>query len=168
MKSLYNQLAQLQTVDYIIICLAVIAYIPLWIAIINDKEHGAGQNFWTWILWFILDVTQFASIYAAGGLWVMFIAFIPCCFTTTLLVSKNIRKITPFEKKIAVLVALCIGIWITFGAIWAIVFQTISQLVGGLPLLKDTFQKPSKFKKTLLPLCIFLIVHIISFYRKSG
>ncbi len=168
MEDLLNQLKNLQAVDWLIICTAVIAYIPLWIAIAKDKEHGAGQNFYTWILWFILDISQLTSTMLAHGTYVMFLAFAPCCLATLLIVRKHRKPIDPFEKAAVVLTILCIPTWACMGEIWAIVIQTTAQVIAGLPLLRDTWREPAKFKKTLFPLSIFTVVHLISFYRKSG
>ncbi|MES2930945.1 MAG: hypothetical protein V4665_04145 [Patescibacteria group bacterium] len=168
MKRFSDQLHELEAVDWIIICLAIIAYIPLAIAIIKDKEKGAGQNFCTWVLWVILDIVQFICTVLAGGTYVMFFAFIPCASIIMCLVFRYRKKMDDFEKIIAVLVFLCIVIWLLFGEYWAIVFQTLSQIIAGLPLLRDTWRKAKEFRKTLLPLSIFAIVHLLCILRKDG
>ncbi len=166
--NIINQLESLTTVDWIIICTIVVAYLPLMWAIHNDKKDGAGQNFYTWILWLVLDIAQITSTIMAHGTYVMFLAFIPCCAFTTVLVSKHRKPINSFEWAAVILVIICIPIWIVLGSIWAIIIQTFAQTVAGVPNLVNTWQKPSKFKKTLFPLFIFLIAHAISFYRKTG
>jgi hypothetical protein len=66
-----------------------------------------------------------------------------------------------FEKIVLALVSICIGIWIFFGKNEAIIFETICQVVAGLPLLKDTWKKPEDFKWTLIPLSGFVLLYII-------
>ena len=73
-----------------------------------------------------------------------------------------------FEKKVAFMTAGCVVIWIMFGGMVAIVFETIAQAVAGFPLLRDTYRETYKFKKTFWPLWGFAIVHLISFFRVKG
>ena len=104
MKELLNQLENLTTADWVIICGVLIAYTPLILAIAKDKVNGAGQNFYTWILWLTLDIAQLISTILAHGTYVMFLAFIPCCFIATLLVRKHRKPINDFEKIVVVLI----------------------------------------------------------------
>lgn len=168
MKEIINQLNALQTADWLIICTVIIAYIPLWKAIHKDKENGAGQNFYTYVLWLILDIAQPISIAIAGGVYVMFFAYAPCCLFAVILLRKHRKPINVFEKVVIVLTITCIPIWVFYGEIWAIIIQTVAQVVAGLPLLRDTWSRTSEFKKTLFPLFLFAIAHLISFFRREG
>lgn len=167
-NEIINQLSALRAVDWLIICTAIASYVPLLRAVYKDKEHGAGQNFCTWILWVALDVIQCICIILAHGTYVMFLAFIPCATIMNFLTFKYRRKMTSFEKRVAWLTGGCVIIWVVFGGMVAIVFETIAQAIAGFPLLKDTYTQTHKFKKTFWPLWGFVVVHLLSFFRVKG
>ena len=162
MEELLGQFTALHPIDWVIISGLVLCYIPLIQAIVKDTQNGAGQNFYTWVLWVLLDLIQLISIYIAHGTYVMFLAFVPCALLVTLLLAKHKKKITRFEIIIIILVLTCVIVWKIFGEITAIVFSTISQLIAGLPLLVDTWKRPQEFRATIGSLCGFLIMHVIS------
>lgn len=165
-SDLTDQIGKMSQTEWIIFGLAVICYIPLIIAVITSrdpdgKKNGAGQNFYTFILWLILDIIQLICTILANGTYVQFLAFAPCAAIVTILLIKHRKKINDFEIFISIFIFICVVIWLTVGSKQAIIFETICQVVAGFPLLKDTWAAPEKFTKTLLPLFGFMVMYIL-------
>ncbi len=159
-------LTEMTPLDWVIIIMGVFAYLPLIRAMLKDKEHCAGQNFYTWILWFFLDVILLIVTILEKGNPISLFVFVPASCLATIISFKYRTKMPNFEKWMSVLVFLCIIIWLTSDEYYAIIFATISQVIAGLPILKDTWKKPEKFITTFFPLFLFLIVHSLMLLNK--
>src|SRR3989344_6882632 len=163
---MHKLLVELSFFDWVIIVMGVVAYLPLIQAMLKDKKHCAGQNFYTWILWFLLDVILLIVTILEKGNYASLLIFVPMSFIATAISFKYRTKMPDFEKLVSLLVFLCVVIWLTSNEYYAIIFATISQIVAGLPILKDTWKNPEKFKETFFSLGVFVLVHLLMVLNK--
>ncbi len=114
-SDLTDQVGKMTLMDWVIIGLAVLCYIPIIWAVVTSRnpdgtKNGAGQNFYTFALWLILDFIQMVCTFLENGTYVQFIAFIPCAVVITILLLKHRKKINNFEIFISIFIFICVVI----------------------------------------------------------
>jgi hypothetical protein len=81
--------------------------------------------------------------------------------TTIVLLAKGRFGWSPMESFVAFLVMLCIYVWFSRGAKWAIVFSVIAGTIASVPLVLMTWEDPSNSRVSVN--ASFLLVNILAF-----
>jgi len=134
------------------------AYVPLCIQVLSGKVK---QSFATWALWAILDGIAAATIVFQDGNFLLPAAYSLGSGITALsiLKSKNFRW-TWFETTIVCLVAVCVVVWLVFGAKVATVVSTIAVVIAGMPQAVEAYKRPRE--QPLLVYISFLVTNSLA------
>lgn len=152
---------RMTVMSWLIFWLAVIAYVPLIIGIIKDK-NDKSQDFTTWALYFLLDIiTMFSSVKKDGSYAILFGFSVGSLIMAGILFYQKRISWTWLETTVVALVALCIISWCRSGPYWALVSGIFSESVVGIYLIIKTWKNP-KVEYNFSGYTIFLIVSILA------
>ena len=155
---------KMTSMDWIIYVCTVLCYLCLVIGIIKNK--GKGQNFYTWVLWFILDIILLTTTYDEKGKSIVMI--FPCLlgsFSISLLLIKK-RVWTKEELVTSILIFITVVVWLSVSDLYGIIFAVISQLIAGWPLTKECYKHPEP-GWTLIGYVLFIISCILMIFQDS-
>ena len=166
-------LGELTATQWSIPIIGTLSYIPLWISALRTK--GEGQNFSSWILWFGLDVLLMGATILSGGkayviLMMSVFLFGSLSMSILLMLLKGREPWTKNEKRLAILVGVCVIAFLIFYwlniPLWAVIFITAAQVVGGVPLFNKTREKPYQ-PLAFLAYSGFTCMYIIMLYNTN-
>lgn len=143
----------------------ILAYIILNIGI--HITNAKGQNFFTWLLWSILDFVLYIMIKEEKGLATMLVfACVIGSFGTSIHLFRYKKKWTRDEwRTLSFVITLLILMIFSDEDRTIIIFAVISEMVAGWPLLKETWKDPDDSGYTLLSYMVFLLGYILTIYK---
>ena len=151
--------------DFVIFVVTIIAYIILIVDIL--KNNGISQNFFTWILWAILDGILLITIYEEEGADLPIVAgcVLGSFFVAIFLLFVKKIKWTKNESWILLLVITTVSIWLWSGSnVVGIISAVASEMLAGIPLMKASWKTPGS-QLTLASYIFFIISYILSIYN---
>jgi hypothetical protein len=153
---------EMTSIDWIIFAVTILAYFVLEVDIL--KNNGRSQNFFTWLLWGMLDSILFITTYKEKGSDLPIIA--GCAIGSfiiafSLLFVKKI-KWRKSESWIFALVILTVIIWLwSQSNLVGIIFAVTSEVIAGIPLMRASWKNPGS-RLTLVSYLIFIVSYILS------
>jgi hypothetical protein len=142
------------------VVLAAVTY--TYLVITASLDTGAGLSFSTYALWAALAwIVYFAMKKRGANPNVVLVYALGSTSTTIVLLIKGRFGWSPMESFVAFLVILCIYVWFSKGAKWAIVFSVAAGTIASIPLIWMTWKDPSSSRA--LANSSFLLVNILAF-----
>ena len=169
MKTFFTVLTGLRRIDWIIVCIVLIAYSPLVYGVLTDNH--SGQSFATWALWTTLDIiTLSIAIKEKKSYMVILSVFTALGFVmTTILLAKHMVSWGTKETIVCGAVIVSFIGWYYFQILkkdsWtATIVATATEITAGIPLLIEIWKNDSPQTTTLLSFSGLLIANCISVY----
>lgn len=153
---------KLTAIDWIIIAVTLVAYLILVADIL--KNFGRSQNFFTWILWGILDSILLITTHREKGSDLPLVLSCVLGSFSIAFVLLFVKKIKwrKKERRILILVITTTIIWI-----WSesnqvgIIFAVLSEMIAGIPLMRASWKNPGS-RLTLASYLFFIISYALS------
>jgi hypothetical protein len=128
---------------------------------------GEGVSLTTFGLWAMLAwITVFTMIKQGANPAVPTIFGIGSTATALVLVFKGRLFWTGMDTIIAILVVLCVLLWKTKGAKWALVLSVLAAVIAGVPFIIMTWKTPAS--SPIIPNIGFLITNTLAFISVKG
>lgn len=160
---------ELEPKYFIIFWATFFAYILLLAGNIINK--GKGQNIWSWVLWFGLDITlvktthdTHASFEAVVLMWTSLIGSF--LISLSFLFIKKEPKWSLVETLTILLIFIVVIQWIMGSSTYVIIWAIIAQVFAGLPEIKESWQYPEP-KWTLASDSFFVLSYSITFFSEN-
>ncbi len=147
--------------NWLIFIGTISAYIIMIAGIIKNK--GKGQNFFTWLLWAVLDLLLYILTEEEKGscLSLVFGCVLGSSITTLFLIRYEI-KWKQKEWITLTTTSIFVTIWIYSGSnTLGLVLAVVSQLIAGWPLMEESWKNPED-GLTLISYLIFILVYCLS------
>lgn len=123
---------------------AVGAAAYLHMVVSTAKGTGEGLSLSTFALWSGLAwITCFTMWKQKANPAVPAIFAVGATATTIVLVAKGRFSWTSFDTLIAVLVFICVVVWITKGSKWALVLSVVAAVIAAVPFIVLSWKWPS-------------------------
>lgn len=142
--------------------LAIVTYFPLWKQIWCGE---AKQNFFTWILWGVLDGLGAVAIVFQNGSYLLPVAYTIGSLITVLLILKSGEKpkLTWFEIMVFTLILLCMVVWYFSGSKVAIIAGSVAAFIATFPQFVDAWKKPDD-----MPFVVYLSYFVANCLSIAG
>jgi hypothetical protein len=128
-------------------------------AILNG---GTGLSLTTFGLWAILSwITCFSLMKQEASFGAPMVYAVGATTLTTVLLFNGKWNPTSHDAVTAILVGICIVLWKTRGAKWALIISVSAGIIAAFPFIRMTWQDPAS--SPMLANCFFLIGNILSF-----
>lgn len=153
---------KMTSIDWVIFAVTIVAYLILIIDILSN--NGRGQNFFTYLLWGILDSILFITSYAEKAHDLAIIA--GCTFGSflTAISLLFVMKIKWSEKEtwILILVFITTVIWLwSKSNLVGIITAVGAEIIAGILLMEESWKRPGS-RLTLASYLLFLASYILS------
>jgi hypothetical protein len=123
---------------------------------------GEGLSFATFLLWSALAWINTISTKKQSGSWIIPLMYsIGATTTTIVLIIKGRYGWSVFDTVVAILVIVCVILWLAKGDRWAIVSSTTASFIAALPFLIMTWKNPSV--SPITPNTLFLLANFLGF-----
>ena len=133
-----------------------------YLVVTASLDTGAGLPFATYALWAALAwITYFAMKKSRVNPNVVLVYALGSTCTTIVLLAKGRFGWSPMESFVAFLVALCIYVWFSKGAKWAIIFSVTAGTIASAPLILMTWEDPLNSRAFVN--ASFLLVNVLAF-----
>ena len=128
----------------IVIASIVTGVIPYILLTKGVLKGTIKQNFATWILWLILDSIVLKGTFEQHGNVILFSVFTAGTFVVTMILAfkKQFLEWRWFETYVAMMTAVCIGIYFSSGPYVATIASTIALAIAAIPQIVDTYTHP--------------------------
>lgn len=134
----------------------------LYMIAITCKGTGEGLSLTTFLLWSMLAwITGFTSIKQGANPAVPFIYAVGATATTIVLLYKGRAGWSQFDSLIATLVILCVVLWLSKGAKWALILSVMAGMIASVPFILVTWQTPAS--SPIIANSGFFFANILSF-----
>lgn len=160
----------LRPIDWLIIFVTFISYVPLIIGIYETK--GEIQRFSTWIMWTVLDIISLTIALKQRESYAVILAFTIGGIAVTLtLIHLNRVGWGSTENLVLGAVILSMATWVHYGLFkkdWdrATIFATIAQIIAGIPFLVETWTHPDL--STFIPYLGLFTVNYLTLMAAEG
>jgi hypothetical protein len=153
--------------DWIIFWMALFAHGPLIVGLVKEKDDQS-QTFFTWFIYFVLDIITMISSAEVDGSYVILFGFSSGSLIMAAILLFQRRVVwTWHETWVGLLIIVCLVAWYFSGPYWAMISGIFSELIIGIYLIVRTFKYPRR-KYNLPGYIIFLIVSILTiFFAKN-
>ena len=159
---------KMTSIDWIIFAVTTIAYLILIADIFIN--NGVSQNFFTWLLWGVLDSILLITTYKENGADIAIIFSCAMCSFLVAICLALIKKIKwrKSESRIFSLLVATVVIWLWSGSnLVGIIFAITSEMIAGIPLMRSSWKNPGS-RLTLASYLCFFISYIISIYNSPN
>ena len=153
-------LLDITILDFTIFIVTIIAYIIL---IADIRIHdGISQNFFTWLLWGVLDSILLVTAFKEKSADLPIIAgCVLGSFSTTISLWKKIEW-TEDETRDLILVIITVIIWkFSHSDLIGLICAVISEIIAGIPLMKSSWKIPGS-QLTLISYLTFIASYVLS------
>ncbi|HEY0908422.1 MAG TPA: hypothetical protein VGE35_03690 [Candidatus Paceibacterota bacterium] len=145
---------------FLSVLIGSLAYLHL--VIMTARGTGEGLSLTTFALWsalaWITSITMYKqkvspvvpAIFATGA-----------TATTAVLLAKGRYGWTGFDTLIAILVFLCVVLWMTKGPMWALVLSVVAAVIAAVPFIVMSWQSPATIP--IIANSGFLITNVLAF-----
>lgn len=134
----------------------------LYMVVITAKGTGEGLSLSTFALWSALAwITGFTMLKEKANPTVPMIYGVGATTTTLVLLYKGRYGWSGFDTIIAVLVGLCIALWLTKGSRWALVLSVVAAVIAAIPFTLLTWESPAN--SPIVPNSGFLLTNLLAF-----
>ena len=125
--------------------IGLLMFYPLCKSILNTGPNRSVQNPLTFALWSSLDGINAGATYEDGNYLLPALYCLGGWFVVgSIIKAKDPFKWTRFETKVAVMVVLCIIIWITTTNTLAALASVTALCIASVPQVRDTWNNPNK------------------------
>jgi hypothetical protein len=129
--------------------------------ITTAKGTGEGLSLTTFGLWSALAwITSFTMLKQKANPAVPIIYGVGAASTTLVLLIKGRYGWTGLDTVIAVLVILCIVLWLTNGERWALILSVAAAVIAALPFIIMTWKSPAN--SPIIPNAGFLLANALA------
>jgi hypothetical protein len=141
-KQLTRRIFVKKTLSILSVVVGALAY--LYMVVTTAKGTGEGVSLSTFGLWSALAwITGFTMLKQKANPAVPMIYGIGAGATTLVLLIKGRYGWSGFDTIIAALVVLCIVLWLTNGAKWALILSVAAAVIASLPFIIMTWKSPA-------------------------
>ena len=134
----------------------------LYMVVTTAMGTGEGLSLTTFGLWSALAwITGFTTLKQKANPAVPMIYGAGATATTLVLLYKGRYGWSGLDTMIAVLVGLCILLWLTKGSKWALVLSVAAAVIAAVPFVAMTWKVPAN--SPIIPNSGFLLANILSF-----
>jgi hypothetical protein len=154
--------------DFIIFIITISAYIIMVIGI--KKNNGKGQNFFTWLLWTVLDILLLiTAILEKSSSAILILSCVIGSFITTLfLISYKKMNWTWHETFTLITTVTFVILWIySQSNLLGLILMVIAQLIAGWPLMRESWINPES-KYNLASYLVFMFGYILTIYSSPN
>jgi hypothetical protein len=142
------------------VVLAAVTY--SYLIVTASLDTGGGLPFATYALWAMLAwITYFAMKKSGVNPNVVLVYALGSTCTTIVLLFKGRFGWSSMESGVTLLVLLCIFVWFSKGARWAIVFSVAAGFIASIPLILMTWKYPMDSRVAVN--ASFLLVNALAF-----
>ena len=134
----------------------------LYLVTMTSRGSGEGLSLTTFLLWSMLAwITTITTVKAGAN------PAVPCIYamgssaTALILLYKGKIGWSSFDSIIAVLVVMCVILWLSKGARWALVLSVIAAVIAAVPFIIVTWKTPSS--SPIIANSGFFFANILSF-----
>ncbi|MEI7480133.1 MAG: hypothetical protein WCJ59_00720 [bacterium] len=121
-----------------------------------------GLSLTTFVLWAALAwITGFTMLKQGANPAVPMIYGIGATTTSIVLLIKGRCGWSGLDSVIAILVVICILLWMTNGARWALIISIAAAVIAGLPFIIMTWKSPES--SPIIPNTGFLLANLLAF-----
>jgi hypothetical protein len=125
------------------------------------KGTGEGLSLTTFGLWSALAwITSFTMLKQKANPAVPMIYGMGATATTIVLLIKDKYTWSEFDTFVAILVVICIILWITTGPRWALILSVVAGAIAALPFIIMTWKSPEK--SLIIPNTGFFLANTLS------
>ncbi len=126
-------------------------------------RRGMEQSFAAFLLWGMLDtIAMITSIIEKGNFWLPTSNAIGASLVAILLVVKKGVVWTWVESLTAVMVVICLIIWVTAGDLAGLVASSVAGVIASIPQMITTYRRPQT--TPINAYIIFLAADLLSFF----
>lgn len=134
----------------------------LYMVVSTAIGTGEGLSLSTFGLWSALAwITAFTTLKQGANPAIPVIYGLGATGTTIVLLIKGRYGWTGFDSLIAVLVGLCVMLWLTKGLRWAFVLSVAASVIASAPFIVMTWQSPGN--SPIIPNSGFVLANVLSF-----
>ncbi len=134
----------------------------LYMVVMTAIGTGEGLSLTTFGLWSSLAwITAFTTMKQGASPAIPVIYGVGATSTTLVLLFKGRYGWSGFDTMIAVLVGLCILLWLTKGSKWALVLSVAASVIAAVPFIVMTWQSPGN--SPIIPNSGFVLTNILAF-----
>jgi hypothetical protein len=142
------------------VAVGVLSY--LYMVVITAKGTGEGLSLSTFALWSALGwITAFTTLKQGANPAVPMIYGAGATATTIVLLYKGRYGWSTFDTVVAVLVVLCILLWLMKGSKWALIFAVAASAIASVPFVMITWQAPAN--SIIVTNSGFLLANVLAF-----
>jgi hypothetical protein len=153
------------TISILSVVVGVMAY--LYMVISTIKGTGEGLSLTTFSLWAALAwITSFTMIKQKANAAVPMVYGLGATATALVLLIKGRYGWTGLDSVIAVLVIICIILWLTAGARWALIMSVAAAVIAAVPFIIMTWKSP--VGSPIIPNSGFLLANALAFISAKG
>lgn len=140
---------------------AIITLTYIFMIVSAVQNDGVGFSPTTFGLWAILSwIICFSMLKQGASIGAPLIYGTGATALTVILLFKGNWNPTAQDAVTAVLVGVCLVLWKTRGAKWALIMSVTAGLIASFPFIRMTWQNPES--SPLLANCLFLAGNILS------
>lgn len=145
-----------------ILSVVVGAFAYIYMVTATVKGTGEGLSLSSFGLWSVLAwITSFTMLKQKANPAVPMIYGVGATVTTIILLIKGRYGWSSLDSVIAILVVICIALWLTNGARWALVLSVLASVIAAFPFMIMTWKSPAN--SPIIPNSGFLLANTLAF-----
>lgn len=137
------------------------------IIVTTIKGTGEGLSLTTFLLWSALAwISGFSMLKQGANPTIAFVYGTGGTILTAVLFCKGKASVSGFDIFIALLVVVCVVLWLYKGARYALLLSTTAGMLSALPFIVMTWQQPAN--SPIVTNAGFLLANILSFFAAKN